>query len=429
MRTPSASGGRLLLALLALQALPALAHNGLPETQNVTVRRGNENDLLVGATFGALISRDKGQSWRWICPEGMGVGAWRPERYHWLSGGEIIAATGSAVVRSRDGGCSWTTHPFFKDTWATSLAVDPANERLIHVATGKYSSANGIYRSEDGGETWLTSLAPIPDTRYTAIRIAPSDPRRLYVSGQDSRGLFLSRSDDGGQTWTQLPLVLPQAVSPYDFVLRVVSEASPDILWVTVSASGGSYLLKSTDGGATLAPVLEVPLEIFIGAEASADGRTVWASTPANLFRGREGEAFSALPLPEGNACARRAGDLLYGCGSPWVHQWGLARSRDEGTTWEPLLSFKGIQGAHSCPAATPVQQSCPSLWPQLAATLGADTPPVEGQPPPADEDPSEPPLAVKDGCSAAAGLAPSALLILALGLTRHSRRLQARRP
>ncbi len=368
MTTLCTARGRWLLALLVVLALPALAHNGLPELQNVNVRSGNENDLLVGATFGALISRDKGQTWHWICPEAMDMGAWRPERYHWLSGGEIIAATGSGVIRSRDGGCSWTTHPFFKDTWATSLAVHPANERLVHVATGKYSNANGIYRSEDRGETWVASLAPIPDTRYTAIRIAPSDPRRLYVSGQDSAGLFLSRSDDGGQTWTQLPLVLPQVTSPYDFVIQVVSEASPDILWATVSGYGASYLLKSTDGGATLAPVFEAPLDIFIGAEASADGRTVWAATPTNLYRGREGEAFSALLLPDGNACARRAGDLLYGCGSPWVHQWGLARSRDEGTTWEPLLSFKAIQGAQVCPASTPVQQI---LSLPLATALG----------------------------------------------------------
>ena len=77
----------LLVALLALRAAPALGHAGLPETSNFSVRPNNENDMIVGATFGALISRDKGQSWRWICPEGMSIGAWRPERYTgWRAG-------------------------------------------------------------------------------------------------------------------------------------------------------------------------------------------------------------------------------------------------------------------------------------------------------------------------------------------------------
>ena len=68
----------LLLALLALRAAPALAHNGLPETSTISVRRGSEEDLIVGATFGAVISPDRGQTWRWICPDGMCMVAWRP---------------------------------------------------------------------------------------------------------------------------------------------------------------------------------------------------------------------------------------------------------------------------------------------------------------------------------------------------------------
>jgi photosystem II stability/assembly factor-like uncharacterized protein len=414
---------KLLLALLVLRAAPALAHGGLPETTNVALRRGSQEDLIVGATFGAVLSRDRGQTWQWICPEGMGIGPWRPERYHWLSSGTLIAATGNALVRSEDGGCSWTSHSFFHEMWPTSLAVHPTDERLMYAATGRPTVANGIFRSEDGGETWTASLAPALNVRFSAIRIAPSDTRRLYASGQDADGLFLSRSDDGGQTWTRLPQPLPHLQRPYDLILMGVSPAAPDVLWAKVSAQGFSYLLKSTDGGATLAQVMEMA-DVLLGAEVSADGRTVWASTPVHLYRIREGELppYSPLPLPNGNACALRDGDTLYGCGSSWIHEWALARSLDEGTTWEPLFGLSGIQGAHSCPAGTPVYEACPSRWPQLAQLLGADG----GVQPPPDAGPQEPPPPAKSGCSATAGLAPAALLLLTLALSRHSRRRSA---
>jgi photosystem II stability/assembly factor-like uncharacterized protein len=425
MKTFAASCWPLLLALLVLRATPALAHAGLPETSNVTVRRGNTSDMLVGATFGALISRDSGASWRWICPEGMGIGAWRPERYHWLNSGEIIAATGNALVSSKDGGCTWSTHPLFRDTWVTSLAVHPTDERLMYISTGKPYVANSLYRSEDGGATWKELVPLNADTRYSTIRIAPSNPQRLYASGQEAdrssgelvNKMFLMRSDDAGQTWTRLPQPFAELKDAYDLVLMLVSPASADVLWAKVASQGNSYFLKSTDGGATLVPQMDVP-DVLIGAESSADGRTTWVATPVNLYRGREGEAFSALSLPNGNACALRVGNVLYGCGSSWVHEWALARSTDEGNTWQPLFGLSGIRGAHVCAEGTPVQQACPTRWPQMAATIGATGSNDAGVTP----DPGPPPPPAKEGCSTTAGLAPSGLLLLALTLSRLSR-------
>lgn len=211
----------------------------------------------------------------------------------------------------------------------------------------------------------------------------------------------------------------------------LVSAASPEVLWARVSAQGISYLLQSTDGGATLTPVLETA-DVLVGAEGSADGRTVWASTPVHLYRGTAEAPLTALALPNGNACALRVGDVLYGCGSSWVHDWALARSRDEGTTWEPLLNLNGIQGAHLCPAGTPVREACPSRWPQLARLLGASpsvdgeggSPPDAGAPAP---QPSEP-RPQQSGCATSTGLAPFALLLLSLSLSRRSPRRPCRR-
>jgi photosystem II stability/assembly factor-like uncharacterized protein len=423
MKTSPPLCWRLPLVLLTLKAATALAHGGLPETSSLSVRRGNEGELIAGASFGAVISVDRGQSWRWICPEAMGIGAWRPERYFWLSGGAMLAATGNALIRSDDGGCTWTSHPFFKDTWVTNLAVHPTDERRMYAVTGKPSTSNGIFRSDDGGETWKAILTPGANAHYSAIRIAASDPQRLYASGEDSVGPFFSRSDDGGQSWTRLPQPLPQLQRPYDLALLLVSDASPDVLWARISAEGYSFLFKSTDGGATLTEAMKTA-DVIVGAEASADGRTVWVSTPVHMYRGRDAEPFAELPLPNGNACALRVGSTLYGCGSNWVHNWALASSQDEGTSWQPIFGLSNIQGSHVCPAGTSVHEFCPSRWPQLATIIGAPTYGDGGVEPPdagGSEPSPEPPA--KKGCSATDGLVPTALLLLTFTLGRRSRR------
>ena len=166
------------------------------------------------------------------------------------------------MIRSRDGGCTWTREPFFKDTWATHLAVHPTDERIMYVTTGKPRGQRRLPLGRWGSDV---DRRP-PASTDVAVLLHPHralGPRRLYASGQDSAGaMFISRSDDAGQTWTRLPQPLPQLQRPYDLILLLVSEASPEVLWARVSATetrdtvteGYSYLLKSTDGGATFTP-------------------------------------------------------------------------------------------------------------------------------------------------------------------------------
>ena len=423
-KTSASPPWRLLRVLLALWAAPAWAHWGMPdEASSINVRRGHEDDWIMGDPSGALISRDRGATWKWICPEGMGIAIWRPERYFWLASGTLLAATGSALVRSDDAGCTWAPHLFFKDTWVTSLAVHPTDERRLYVSTGRPSLSNGLYRSEDGGETWTLARPPTPGSRFSSIRIAASDPRRLYASGEDAQGLFLARSDDGGVTWSRLSQALPQLQLPFDLILLRVSDASPDVLWARVTAQGRDVLLKSTDGGVTMTAVMDT-YERIASTEASEDGRTVWVSTSTRMYRSQDDSAFVALEEPNGNACALKSGGVLYGCGASWTGGWALARSADEGTTWDPMFRLRDIQGAHACPAGTPVQRACPALWPQMAELFGAPSGVDGGAVPPPDpvapESPVEP--APKESCAAAPGLVPAALGLVAAALLRRSR-------
>ncbi|MCY1018872.1 WD40/YVTN/BNR-like repeat-containing protein [Pyxidicoccus sp. MSG2] len=427
-------------AVITLLALgtggAAHAHAGLPETSNVTIRRGHPEDFFVGASFGAVISRDSGQTWRWICPDAMGYGGWRPESFLWREAGDIIAATGSSILRSADNGCSWNTHPYFKSTWVTGLAAHPTDDRILYAVTGRPTTPNGVYRSHDGGETWEPTPLLRTGLNLNAVRVSPVDPRRVYASGDASGQLLLFRSDDAGDTWEEIPHALPELLRPYDLVVTAVDPVQADGVWVRVSAQGYTHLMRSDDGGRTLTQVQMLD-DIFTNMELSSDGGTAWVGTLNSFFRGPRAGPLEKRPLPTGNSCALRTGETLYACGSTWLHDWALARSNDQGDTWEPLFTLYGIKGPDQCPAGTPVQKICPGLWPQLADQLGAEVytdggveePPPPPPPPPEDAgtpdvDAGTAPPSKSDGCGAASGNAAPALMLLStLTLWRRGRR------
>ncbi len=384
-----------MLAALALHAPAARAHLGYPDTTSVTFRRGHPEQMMVGATFGAVMTRDGGRSWRWLCPEALTYGSWRPETYLWQADGTLLAATGSALIRSRDGGCTWSSHPYFSPPedrtraswlWPISLASPDSNPQRVWVSTGRSGSLNGVYRSDDGGETFTLSTLQSTTAVYPSIKVAPSDTRRLYVSASTPTGLRLYRSDDEGQQWEEIAQPFPEysgTSRPYDLFVLKVSETNPDRVWARVTAETWTYVLESQDGGHTFRSVVHPENqahdgvdEYLMGIEVSADGNTLWAATPTRLFRVRAGETHATLlSLPEGNACAERVGETLYVCGASRLHDWALATTLDEGATYTPILNLPDLQppSASFCPRGTPAHDTCRSRWPQFAPTIEAN--------------------------------------------------------
>jgi|GEM_PF-904103 len=455
----------LLLLPLALHALPALAHNGYPDTTSLTIRRDHPDDMLLGATFGAVISHDRGQTWSWLCPEALSYGGWRPETYLWQPDGTLLAATGSDLILSKNSGCTWTKHPFFtperakdKVLWPIGLASPGSSPSRLWVTTGRSGTKNGLYRSDDGGATFsLTSLSSDTDI-YPSVKVAPSDPTRLYVSASTPDGLRIHRSDDDGLTWKTFPQPfsdIPTTSRPYDLFVLKVADHEPDRLWARVTASENSgiwtYILESRDGGQTFRSIVH-PLqqehdgldEPFINMEVSEDGDTVWAATQTRLFRVRAGETRATmLSLPDGNACAERHDGVLFVCGASRLHDWALATTSDDGDSYTPLFNLPDMKPP-ACPAGTPGHDVCRSRWPQFAPTIEADptlppagpTPdagtPDAGEPDPRGPDAGDgppdagpgvqnPPPPPKKGCSSTGG-GTSLLGLLVLALSRRSR-------
>jgi photosystem II stability/assembly factor-like uncharacterized protein len=193
--------------------------------------------------------------------------------------GQVTLFVGSAsggVWRSLDGGT--TFKPVFDKQPVQSIgavALDPSNPRVVWVGTGEswtrnsVSVGDGIWRSDDGGDTWTHKGLPESE-RVNRILVHPkkSDvvyacvPGKLWSDSAD-RGLY--KTTDGGASWT---LVLKGPNLSTGCSGLAMDPRNPDRLfaglwdfrrkgWTFRSGSdgptgtSGSGLFLTEDGGAT----------------------------------------------------------------------------------------------------------------------------------------------------------------------------------
>ena len=228
-----------------------------------------EDGRLFAATshkiWGAHIysSEDRGASWSSLeaapsHPAASGRGATRAIWYVARSRDVLFAGIDPAgLFRSDDQGRSWqpvdglNEHPT-RATWEPSrgcfavhsIYVDSQHADNIVAAV----SAGGVYRSEDGGDSWQPANTgvraenlpdPFPATGHNVHRVVmhPRRPERLYR--QCYNGTY--RSDDGGRSWTEITDGLPS-----DFGYGIVTDPNdPDTVFQIPESS--SHLRTPVD--------------------------------------------------------------------------------------------------------------------------------------------------------------------------------------
>jgi photosystem II stability/assembly factor-like uncharacterized protein len=152
--------------------------------------------LLASTSRGLMRSTDGGRSW-----SRPGLGKAEEISGLAVSPGDpdlVVAASRVGFFKSRDGGASWKqVAPALKSASPHALAFLPGNDRVLLLTTTR-----GLYRSEDQGESWSRVGGGIPASDLTGIAVHP-DGRTVFVSDFASGGVF--RSDDRGHTWERMP--------------------------------------------------------------------------------------------------------------------------------------------------------------------------------------------------------------------------------
>lgn len=221
----------------------------------------------------------------------------------------------AALYETRDGGDTWTEvaglteHPT-RDSWfpgkgglcCHSVCLDPTDRDRMWVAI----SAVGVFRTEDGGETWTLCndglAVTAPDDERDRLgscvhRLVgdPTDPDRLYQQNHD--GVY--RTTDGADTWERIDDGLPSA---FGFPL-VLHPHDPETLYTVplqsdehrMAIDGELAVYRSTDAGGSwhrLADGLPTNAWVTVLRHAMAvDDRD-----PAGVYVGTTGGAIHASP-------------------------------------------------------------------------------------------------------------------------------------
>lgn len=155
------------------------------------------------------------------------------------------------LVRSLDGGRTWKNIRNGESHDSHTVLVLPDDPQ--HVIS---SSGEGMFRSEDGGDSFVESNAGV-ERRYMAnVAVHPSRPDVLYTAGAkgsprgwDDAGVgadsWVYRSDDRGRSWTRLTDGLPD---PLRGGPRAVAVDPMDPNVVMVGLVDGT-IWESRDGG------------------------------------------------------------------------------------------------------------------------------------------------------------------------------------
>ena len=121
-------------------------------------------------------------------------------------------ADDGSVYLSRTGGDTWSlVNGDLPDRWVTRVVADPDDPEIFFVTLSgfKWEERDArVYRTSDGGATWASIHANLPQAPVNALVVDPSDSSLLFV-GTDV-GVYVS--ENGGGAWRPLGRGMPLGV-------------------------------------------------------------------------------------------------------------------------------------------------------------------------------------------------------------------------
>jgi photosystem II stability/assembly factor-like uncharacterized protein len=206
-----------------------------------------------------------------------------------------------------------------------ALAVAPGS-----VAVFAGTAAGGLYRSDDGGESWTLVEGPLAGLSVSAVAIDGAD-RSILCAGTNGAGVF--RSADGGRTWSESKTGLGNL-----FVEAIVFDPGPPRA-VLAATDGGVF--RSDDGCRSWKELSEGLPERTVTVLAAPGGGATYAGTKkSGIFRLDASGKWSSAAAGLGRGavrslavCAAEPRTMYAGTDS------GIFRSTNAGEAWVPVNS------------------------------------------------------------------------------------------
>ncbi len=232
----------------------------------------NPNIVYVGAAGGGLWkSKNQGTTFKPIFDDfTQCIGAICIDQKHpdtvWVGTGEPwvrnSVSVGTGIYKTTNGGQKFEFMGLPNSERISKIIVDPSNSNTVYVAVQgalwSDSEERGVYKTTDGGKTWVKTLYVNPSTGCASMAMDPKNPSVLYAAMWDHRrtaydfrsggpGSALYKSTDGGANWVKLSAGLPNET--LGRIAVAVSPVAPYAVYALVE-SKKSALYKSVDNGA-----------------------------------------------------------------------------------------------------------------------------------------------------------------------------------
>jgi photosystem II stability/assembly factor-like uncharacterized protein len=364
------------LSALGLWSAPALANGRFPAADQILIDPGDPTHLALRATFGLLQSRDAGRSWTWIC-EGA-VGYMGDPAVALLGGGNLLAGFFGSVAVSAEQGCAWATKPLdSQHQYAFDATLDPADTSRAWVLTVSVDGTRQVsLLSVDAAGAFAEVLEVGQGFIPSTVEVAPGDPRRIYVTGAiENQPSLVLRSEDGGHSWSRFPF---DAYGSLPLFISAIDPVDPNLLYARIDDQPGDHLLVSRDGGESWQTVFSLQGDLY-GFALSPDGSKLATGGPdLGVYIASSSDLdFQPVPAPvRGLRCLRWTDDGLLACGQEALDGWTVGRTQNDGQSFEPLFHVQDLTPLQCSPTST-TGAACPSVWPDIAPTIGAryDTP------------------------------------------------------
>ena len=220
--------------------------------------------------------------------------------------------------------------------WSGGTVVDLA----VHSDTVLAATFAGIFRSIDGGHSWLPVGANLPDWFIQAVVLASTGTQTVGLAASHLGWLY--RSADGGETWE-----IASYWQGLGIVTRLVASPSFESDGIVFACTEEDGILKSVDRGGSWKQasfgLLNLSVSSLCFSPNFEQDEVVFAGTDGGgLFRSRnagrawresgEGLPDSAVQSLAVSPAFAEDGVVLVG-----TEDYGLFRSTDGGRTWSRL--------------------------------------------------------------------------------------------
>ena len=229
----------------------------------------------------------------------------------------LMGTERNGFVKSTDGGVTWTRHrqglrwlPGIGYPEIYDIAISPSDPNIVLAATvdsagpvtGNFpSSIAGVYKSADGGETWVRKNYGLTNSRVVAIRFDLSDSEvavasvgggeRSFSTGVVELPLFFDggiyNTKDGGDNWERIRTATNDNLNNFHSIVVTGSDPTTLITFGLHTFQGGSFdpslnvgLLRSIDRGQSWEPfgTNEVVQSKITHFDVSEDGTVIYAT-------------------------------------------------------------------------------------------------------------------------------------------------------